>query len=149
MRPANSPIIFLKSADCSYSGQENIGSSAKNAYVFRYVKMYDRRLFLSICKVFTPLYTEYNLVFAVGQCSRKKHARLGMMLFGILALNFEVCGHTHVESANRPLFEKVYGTVAEIRRLRVVAQSLAQEATERGEVSAESAEERSQQGNAD
>src|SRR6266478_3733818 len=96
MRPANSPIIFLKSADCSYSGQENIGSSAKNAYVFRYVKMYDRRLFLSICKVFTPLYTEYNLVFAVGQCSRKKHARLGMMLIGILALNFEVCGHTHV-----------------------------------------------------
>src|SRR2546426_1080044 len=96
MRPANSAIIFLKSADCSYSGQENIGSSAKNAYVFRYVKMYDRRLFLSICKVFTPLYTEYNLVFAVGQCSRKKHARLGMMHFGILALNFEVCGHTHV-----------------------------------------------------
>jgi hypothetical protein len=34
--------------------------------------------------------------------------------------------HAGIE-ANRALFEKVYGTVAEIRRLRVVAQSLAQE----------------------
>ncbi len=31
--------------------------------------------------------------------------------------------HAGIE-ANRPLFEKVYGTVAEIRRLRVVAQTL-------------------------
>lgn len=35
--------------------------------------------------------------------------------------------HAGIE-ANRALFEKVYDTVAEIRRLRVVAQSLAQEA---------------------
>ena len=40
--------------------------------------------------------------------------------------------HAGIE-ANRPLFEKVYGTVAEIRRLRVVAQSLAQEVVEGGE----------------
>ncbi len=51
--------------------------------------------------------------------------------------------HAGIE-ANRPLFEKVYGTVAEIRRLRVVAQSLAQEVAGRGEVSAESTEEQSQ-----
>jgi ATP-dependent Clp protease ATP-binding subunit ClpA len=56
--------------------------------------------------------------------------------------------HAGIE-ANRPLFEKVYGTVAEIRRLRVVAQSLAKEETDRGEVSAESAEERSQQGDSE
>jgi ATP-dependent Clp protease ATP-binding subunit ClpA len=53
--------------------------------------------------------------------------------------------HAGIE-ANRTLFEKVYGTVAEIRRLRVVAQTLAQEATESGEVPLESTEERSQQG---
>ena len=40
--------------------------------------------------------------------------------------------HAGIE-ANKQLFEKVYGTVAEIRRLRVVAQTLAQEATEVGE----------------
>src|SRR6266516_4096890 len=51
--------------------------------------------------------------------------------------------HAGIE-ANRSLFEKVYGTVAEIRRLRVVAQSLAQEVTGNGEVSAESTEEQSQ-----
>ena len=51
--------------------------------------------------------------------------------------------HAGIE-ANRPLFEKVYGTVAEIRRLRGVAQSLAQEAAASGEVSAESTEEHSQ-----
>ena len=51
--------------------------------------------------------------------------------------------HAGIE-ANRPLFEKVYGTVAEIRRLRVVAQSLAQEVAGSGEVAAESAEEQSQ-----
>jgi hypothetical protein len=51
--------------------------------------------------------------------------------------------HAGIE-ANRPLFEKVYGTVAEIRRLRVVAQSLAQEVAGGGEVEAESTEEQSQ-----
>jgi len=51
--------------------------------------------------------------------------------------------HAGVE-ANRPLFEKVYGTVAEIRRLRVVAQSLAQEAAGSAEVAAESTEEQTQ-----
>ncbi len=51
--------------------------------------------------------------------------------------------HAGIE-ANRPLFEKVYGTVAEIRRLRVVAQSLAQEVAGSGETSAESTEEQSQ-----
>jgi ATP-dependent Clp protease ATP-binding subunit ClpA len=51
--------------------------------------------------------------------------------------------HAGIE-ANRPLFEKVYGTVVEIRRLRGVAQSLAQEVAESGEVSAESTEEQSQ-----
>ena len=51
--------------------------------------------------------------------------------------------HAGIE-ANRPLFEKVYGTVAEIRRLRVVAQSLAQEVAESGEGSTESTEEQSQ-----
>ena len=51
--------------------------------------------------------------------------------------------HAGIE-ANRSLFEKVYGTVAEIRRLRVVAQSLAQEAAGSGEGSAESTEEQSQ-----
>ena len=45
--------------------------------------------------------------------------------------------HAGIE-ANRPLFEKVYGTVAEIRRLRVVAQSLAQEVAGSGEALAES-----------
>ena len=50
--------------------------------------------------------------------------------------------HAGIE-ANRPLFEKVYGTVAEIRRLRVVAQSLAQEVVESGEGSIESTEEQS------
>jgi ATP-dependent Clp protease ATP-binding subunit ClpA len=44
--------------------------------------------------------------------------------------------HAGIE-ANRPLFEKVYGTVAEIRRLRVVAQSLALEAAGSGECSTE------------
>jgi ATP-dependent Clp protease ATP-binding subunit ClpA len=48
--------------------------------------------------------------------------------------------HAGIE-ANRPLFEKVYGTVAEIRRLRGVAQSLAQEVAESGEVSEESTDE--------
>jgi ATP-dependent Clp protease ATP-binding subunit ClpA len=43
--------------------------------------------------------------------------------------------HAGIE-ANRQLLEKVYGTVAEIRRLRVVAQSLAQGAAESGEGSA-------------
>jgi hypothetical protein len=47
--------------------------------------------------------------------------------------------HAGIE-ANRPLFEKVYGTVAEIRRLRVVAQSLAQEVAGSGEGSTESTE---------
>jgi ATP-dependent Clp protease ATP-binding subunit ClpA len=47
--------------------------------------------------------------------------------------------HAGIE-ANRPLFEKVYGTVAEIRRLRVVAQSLAQEVAGNEETSAESTE---------
>ena len=47
--------------------------------------------------------------------------------------------HAGIE-ANRPLFEKVYGTVAEIRRLRVVAQSLAQEVAGSGEDSTESME---------
>lgn len=56
--------------------------------------------------------------------------------------------HTGIE-ANRPLFEKVYGTVAEIRRLRVLAQSLAQEAAESGEAPGESREEKSQQGDSD
>lgn len=56
--------------------------------------------------------------------------------------------HAGIE-ANRPLFEKVYGTVAEIRRLRVVAQSLAQEVAESGEAPVESTEERSQQGDSD
>src|SRR2546426_805025 len=51
--------------------------------------------------------------------------------------------HAGIE-ANRPLFEKVYGTVAEIRHLRVVAQSLAQEATGSGEGSTESTEEQPQ-----
>jgi len=51
--------------------------------------------------------------------------------------------HAGIE-ANRPLFEKVYGTVAEIRRLRVVAQSLAQGVAGSGELSAESREEQSQ-----
>ena len=51
--------------------------------------------------------------------------------------------HAGIE-ANRPLFEKVYGTVAEIRRLRVVAQSLAQEAAGSEEGSTESKEEQSQ-----
>ena len=50
--------------------------------------------------------------------------------------------HAGIE-ANRPLFEKVYGTVAEIRRLRVVAQSLAQEVVEGVDSSAESTEEQS------
>jgi ATP-dependent Clp protease ATP-binding subunit ClpA len=49
--------------------------------------------------------------------------------------------HAGIE-ANRPLFEKVYGTVAEIRRLRGVAQSLALEVAESGEVSAESTDEK-------
>ncbi len=44
--------------------------------------------------------------------------------------------HAGIE-ANRPLFEKVYGTVAEIRRLRVVAQTLAQQVVEGGEGSTE------------
>jgi len=47
--------------------------------------------------------------------------------------------HAGIE-ANRSLFEKVYGTVAEIRRLRVVAQSLAQEAEGSGKCSTESTE---------
>ena len=47
--------------------------------------------------------------------------------------------HAGIE-ANRQLFEKVYGTVAEIRRLRVVAQSLAQEAAGSGEGSTEPGE---------
>ncbi|HWZ18089.1 MAG TPA: hypothetical protein VNW73_04775, partial [Ktedonobacteraceae bacterium] len=47
--------------------------------------------------------------------------------------------HAGIE-ANRPLFEKVYGTVAEIRRLRVVAQSLAKELEGSGEGSTESTE---------
>ncbi len=51
--------------------------------------------------------------------------------------------HAGIE-ANRPLFEKVYGTVAEIRRLRVVAQSLAQGVAGSGELSVESREEQSQ-----
>ena len=51
--------------------------------------------------------------------------------------------HAGIE-ANRQLFEKVYGTVAEIRRLRVVAQSLAQEAAGSGDGSTESTEESSQ-----
>ena len=50
--------------------------------------------------------------------------------------------HAGIE-ANRPLFEKVYGTVAEIRRLRVVAQSLAQEVAGSGEGSTDSTEEQS------
>ena len=37
--------------------------------------------------------------------------------------------HAGIE-ANKALLEKVYGTVAEIRRLRIMAQSLAQEGTE-------------------
>ena len=49
--------------------------------------------------------------------------------------------HSRWYEANRPLFEKVYGTVAEIRRLRVVAQSLAQEVAGSGEGSTESTEE--------
>ncbi len=57
--------------------------------------------------------------------------------------------HAGIE-ANRPLFEKVYGTVAEIRRLRVVAQSLAQEEAESGEAPpVESTAERSQQGDSE
>lgn len=36
-------------------------------------------------------------------------------------------------NANKDLLEKVYGTVAEIRRLRVVAQNLAQQGLENGE----------------
>ncbi len=48
--------------------------------------------------------------------------------------------HAGIE-ANRPLFEKVYGTVAEIRRLRIVAQSLAQEVAGSGEASGEATEE--------
>ncbi len=51
--------------------------------------------------------------------------------------------HAGIE-ANRPLFEKVYGTVAEIRRLRGVAQSLAQEVAESGQAPVESTEEKSQ-----
>ena len=51
--------------------------------------------------------------------------------------------HAGIE-ANRELFEKVYGTVAEIRRLRVVAQSLAQEVAGNGDASAESTKEQSQ-----
>ena len=51
--------------------------------------------------------------------------------------------HAGIE-ANRPLFEKVYGTVAEIRRLRVVAQSLAQEVAGSGEVSTVSMEHQTQ-----
>jgi hypothetical protein len=51
--------------------------------------------------------------------------------------------HAGIE-AYRPLFEKVYGTVAEIRRLRVVAQSLAQEVAGSEEASVESMEEQSQ-----
>lgn len=39
--------------------------------------------------------------------------------------------HAGIE-ANKLLFEKAYGTVAEIRRLRVVAQTLAQEAAGSG-----------------
>jgi ATP-dependent Clp protease ATP-binding subunit ClpA len=50
--------------------------------------------------------------------------------------------HAGIE-ANRPLFDKVYGTVAEIRRLRVLAQSLAHEAAGGGEGSTESTEEQS------
>ena len=49
--------------------------------------------------------------------------------------------HAGIE-ANRPLFEKVYGTVAEIRRLRVVAQSLAQEVAGSEEGSTKSTESR-------
>jgi hypothetical protein len=37
--------------------------------------------------------------------------------------------HAGIE-ANKALLEKVYGTVAEIRRLRIMAQSLAQQGTE-------------------
>lgn len=51
--------------------------------------------------------------------------------------------HAGIE-ANRPLFEKVYGTVAEIRRLRVVAQSMAQEVAGSGEGATESVEGQSQ-----
>src|SRR5215472_6102122 len=47
--------------------------------------------------------------------------------------------HAGIE-ANKALFEKVYGTVAEIRRLRVVAHSLAQEVGESGEGSNEEGE---------
>ncbi|HYA99478.1 MAG TPA: Clp protease N-terminal domain-containing protein [Ktedonobacteraceae bacterium] len=50
--------------------------------------------------------------------------------------------HAGIE-ANKPLFEKVYGTVAEIRRLRVVAQALAQEAAGSEEGSKEEREEQS------
>jgi ATP-dependent Clp protease ATP-binding subunit ClpA len=51
--------------------------------------------------------------------------------------------HAGIE-ANRQLFEKVYGTVAEIRRLRLVAQSMAQEVAESGGESTASTEEQSQ-----
>jgi ATP-dependent Clp protease ATP-binding subunit ClpA len=47
--------------------------------------------------------------------------------------------HAGIE-ANKALFEKVYGTVAEIRRLRIVAQTLAQEVGESGEGSNEEGE---------
>src|SRR5260370_28662895 len=56
--------------------------------------------------------------------------------------------HPGIEE-KRPLFEKVYGTVAEIRRLRGVAQSLAQEVAECGNAPVESTEEKSQQGDSD
>ncbi len=74
-----------------------------------------------------------------------------MLLAGIRSTRSDAAAwliHAGIE-ANRPLFEKVYGTVAEIRRLRVVAQSLAQEVAESGEAPVEATEERSQQGDSD
>src|SRR5260370_24478760 len=56
--------------------------------------------------------------------------------------------HAGIE-ANRPLFEKVYGTVAEIRRLRGVAQSLSQEVAESGQAPEESKEQKSQHSDSD
>ncbi len=49
--------------------------------------------------------------------------------------------------ANRELAEKVYGTVAEIRRLRVMAQTLAQEVTEEKAASTEIDKEERHDGN--
>ena len=77
--------------------------------------------------------------------------RLGWLSLAVhfFILSFSLRVRLPGVEANRPLFEKVYGTVAEIRRLRVVAQSLAQEVAESGEDPVESTQEGPQQGDSD